>query len=336
MDDALRVLIGPPGSLERCVLSFPLLCALRDSFPRAFLVWSVDRRFMPLVRGHVALDRMLVLPDRWQTSLQKIRWLRHQLRSLEIDLALDPQGTGISRIIVWLSGAERRVSWSRRGAKNRVTHGELPQSALEASPLALLQALGISPPRVRFSIPRQAAAEAKVEALIEATHLSGGFAMIYPPAEGEPWPPQRYGAVARHLGQRHRLSTVISSGGPPSDEVAARIMASSGGHALVAPGTSWPEIVSLMTRAELFLSSDRGWCYLAAAVGTPGICLGPVLGSDLSDLFGAAIRGVGGPDDGHRWRGDAPGKLWDITTESVCTECERILDDAGFRAAPAA
>ena len=87
------------------------------------------------------------------------------------------------------------------------------------------------------------------------------------------WPAERYGELARHLAKVHGLPSVAVWGVPSELPLAERIVATSGGHARLAPATSMTELAALCRRAALFVGSDTGPMHLAAAVGVPTISL---------------------------------------------------------------
>jgi heptosyltransferase I len=57
-----NILIVRLSAVGDAVHGLPVLCALRDSFPRARLTWVVEERAAAVVRGHAALDRLITVP----------------------------------------------------------------------------------------------------------------------------------------------------------------------------------------------------------------------------------------------------------------------------------
>ena len=77
-----RVLITRLSHIGDCVLSLPVLCALRDHYPRAFLAWVVERPSAKILRDHASLDEMIVVKPGWLKSPGTVWNLRRQLRKL--------------------------------------------------------------------------------------------------------------------------------------------------------------------------------------------------------------------------------------------------------------
>jgi len=195
----------------------------------------------------------------------------------------------------------------------------------------LLAPVGIESPAVRFDVPETAANAQTVEAMIARMRLAEGFALLNPGA-GWPsklWPAERYAAVARHLGNRWRLPTLVVWAGPAERAAAERIVGGGGLSAVLAPPTTLTELAALARRARLFIGADSGPLHLAAAVETP--CVG------LYGPWPAARHGPYGPrhvalqrmyfEGPTRARRTAPPIYMEsVTTEMVCQSCDEILN----------
>lgn len=340
---APRFLIVRLSAIGDVIHGMPLACALRERFPAAFLAWVVEERAAALLRGHEALDELITLPRGWLKSAGTVWRLRSRLRAMEFDTAIDAQGLTKAAIVAWLSGAGRRIGfgdpWGRE--LSRWLNTELVDTTAEHAvdrTLQLLLPLGIHSPAVRFEVPEHPMDRAAAEETIRQGELEEGFAIINPGA-GWPsklWPPDRYAAVAGHLGRGWGLPTVVVWAGQTERSLAERIVSGSGGHAQVAPSTTLAELAALARRCRLFIGSDTGPLHLAAAVGTP--CVG------LYGPWPAKRHGPYGP--GHialqemffegptRARRNAPPKLMEaIDVELVCGACDRILKRDGRHAA---
>jgi ADP-heptose:LPS heptosyltransferase len=78
--------------------------------------------------------------------------------------------------------------------------------------------------------------------------------------------------VGARLAGRHALLPVVLWG-PGEQEVASRIVALSGGAAMLAPPTGIGDLLALAREARIVLSGDTGPLHLAAAVGAPIVAL---------------------------------------------------------------
>ena len=57
---APRILIVRLSAIGDVVHGLPVLCALREAIPDAHLAWLVEGRAADLLRGHRALDELIV------------------------------------------------------------------------------------------------------------------------------------------------------------------------------------------------------------------------------------------------------------------------------------
>ena len=274
-----RILIVRLSAIGDVIHGMPLACALRERFPQALITWVVEERAAELLRGHQALDELIVLPRGWLKSPPAIWRLRRRLRAAHFDVALEAQGLTKAAIAARLSGAKRRIGFG--GCWGRELSPWLNTELVDASDLhavrrnlALLEPLGILAPAVRFQVP-QCAADARFAAtMLEQLGLGDRFAIINVGA-GWPsklWPAARWAAVAAHLGRDWTLSSLVVWGNAEEHGRAEEVVEGSEGHARLAAKMTLGQLASLARRASIFLGSDTGPLHLAAAVGTP--CVG--------------------------------------------------------------
>ncbi len=275
-----RILITRLSAVGDCILTMPVACALRRRFPDAFLTWVAEPGAAKLLRGHECLDELIVVKKGWLKSPSLVWKLRGQLRRLRPDITVDPQGLTKSSIVAYLSGAKRRIGFAKPRGRELSTwlNNELRQPTkqhLVDCQLELLQSLGVTAPAVRFRVPREVAAIEAMVTYLKAIDQTSDFVVINTGAGwySRVWPAERYGAVARHLGEKHGLPTIVVWAGPRERAWAHETAELSGGHATLAPPTSLAELAELLRRAKLYIGSDTGPMHLAAAVGTRCVAL---------------------------------------------------------------
>lgn len=331
-----RILICRLSAIGDCVLTMPLLCALRDHFPRAYLTWIVERAAAPLLKEHPCLDQLIVVPKGWLKSPREILSLRHQLRSLKFDVAIDPQSLTKSSLAAWLSGARDRIGFAKpRGRELSLWLNSLrvipTESHLVDAQLQLLDSLGISEPRVRFAVPRDEAAESAMNTALQTLHLGCPYAVINVGAgwDSRLWPPQQYGRVAKHLGHRYRIPSLVVWAGDREREWAQEVVSHSGGHALLAPPTKLTELTALLRRARMFIGSDTGPLHMAAAVGIPCVGLYGTTRPEESGPYGeqhVVLQTRYQSGTARQRRRAANDAMREITSEAVCSACDALLN----------
>lgn len=278
-DSNARILVVRLSAIGDVVHGLPVLNALRDALPRAWLAWLVEQPGADLLRRHRALDELIVVEPGWLKSPRVLVGLRRRLRAMKLDVAIDVQGLSRSAIAARLSGAPCRIGFAgpdgreiSRGLNN--TRVLAAQTHVVDRNLELLHPLGIAPSSVRFDIDDAPDDAAMARQWIDSHQLGERFAVINPGAgwPSKRWPAERFGAVAQHLGHDHALRSLVVWSGDAEQALAQQIVSASAGYAVLAPATTLRQLAAFARRAALFIASDTGPLHLAAAVGTP--CVG--------------------------------------------------------------
>ncbi len=332
-----RILIVRLSAVGDTILTMPVVCALRDHFPQAHLAWAAHAGSAALLRGHQALDQIYVVPKYWHRHWSSFLALRNWVLENKFDVVLDAQGLTKSAGIAWLSGAKRRIGFTRGEFAGRELsvwmNNELVQPTVDHvvdQHLELLKPLGINNPRVHFDVPRLSDDVTAVDRIVKRLDLEQGYALIQPGA-GWPsklWPADRYAKVARWLWNERKLNSMILWSGQGEQELAKGITADSYHASCLAPSTSLPQLAELCRRATIFIGPDTGPLHLAAAVGTPCVGLyGPMAatrcgpyGSQHISLQNACLQG------GARHRRTANNDtMKTISVDEVCSAAAKLL-----------
>jgi heptosyltransferase-1 len=335
-EPSARILIVRLSAIGDVLHGLPVLNALRDALPRAFLAWVVEGRAAEVLQSHKALDELIVVPRRWLKSPREVIHLRRRLRALRFDLTLDLQGLSKSAIAARLSGARRRIGFDGRDGRelSRWLNNErvLPRRThVIDRNLELLARLGIVDPSVRFDLEDSPSAALAAAKILDAQHLADRFAVINPGA-GWPsklWPVDRYAAVARHLGQARALRSLVVWAGPQELAWAEAIVADSAGCAALAPATSLVELAAIVRRATVFIGSDTGPLHLAAAVGTPCVGLFGPMPAKRNGPYGpqhVALQKMHLTGTSRQRRSAGPESMEAIAVEHVLAACDQILN----------
>jgi lipopolysaccharide heptosyltransferase I len=335
-DTTLRILLCRLSAVGDVVHGVPVLGALREHYPTAFLAWVVEPGPGELLRGHRALDELVVAPRGWCKSPGAIWRLRKRLRELRFNLAIDMQGLTKSALAAWLSGAPRRIGFGDEKGRelSRWMNNELVTSTaphIIDCNLQLLTKLGIVNPAVKFDLPESDEDRAAAEAMVAAAGVGGEYGLINVGAgwTSKLWPAERYAAVARHLGEARGLPTLVLWAGAQERGVAEQIVAGAAGHARLAPATSLRELAALARRGRLFVGSDTGPLHIAAAVDTPCVGLFGPMPAERNGPYGAkhvAIQKMRFQGSSRERRHASPSLMEAISVGDVCEACDRILD----------
>jgi heptosyltransferase I len=275
-----RIALIKPSALGDIVHALPVLAALRRRFPDAHIAWIVNHSYQPLLDGHpdlnetIPFDRKALERGLGRTLVYSLRFL-NQLRRRRFDLVIDLQGLFRAGLMTWATGAERRIglSTAREGAVRAYTD-VVPVAdffAIHAVDRYWLvaEALGVKEKDIRFHLPVDPA----------ALHWASERLAAYPRpwlmlGVGARWQTKRwlathFATVARHVQKRFGGTGIFV--GSADEKTAAQQTA------LTIPGptcdltgaTTLPQLVALLSLADMLLANDTGPLHIAVALGRP-------------------------------------------------------------------
>jgi lipopolysaccharide heptosyltransferase I len=262
------------GALGDIVHASPLVAALAARWPDASIDWVVERKHRPVLDLVTGLRRVVEFESRRFGAAPGWGGTTRGLRAARYDAVFDAQGLIKSATLARAAGGVRTIGFATGALREPAARGFYSETIDPAGTthvveknLALLRAVGIDAPAVRFPLRRDPPRAALRQAIDE---VGGGFAVLNP-GGGWPnkrWHPERFGAVAAETAQRHGLPSLVLWG-PGDEALADAVVAASAGAARRAPQTTIADIVALVGQARLVVSGDTGPLHLAAAVGTP-------------------------------------------------------------------
>lgn len=275
MSGPRRILIVRLGAIGDVVHALPLACRLRRGFPEARIDWAVGPVAAPLLEGHPAIDRTIILDKRAPLSFAR-RALAE--RAAPADVAIDLQGLFASGAAAFLMGAPRRLSFDRARTReaSSIFHTERLAPAPRDGPiieqnLAFADALGAPPAPLEFRLGAPAAARAEATALLAGANGSPIAALIVGAGKDANRPAERTLVEVASALARAGLAPVLL-GGARDVEAAARIAGASGARDL-AGRTGLAVTLALLERAAVAVGGDTGPLHAAAACGTPVVAL---------------------------------------------------------------
>ena len=272
---AHRFLIVRLGSLGDVVHGIPAAAALRAHFPDARIDWLVDPRYVELLDRVRGLDaRIAVDTRRIPDTLRTIG----DLRGVRYHGVVDLQGLVKSALLARAARGERTIGFPKAHLREPIAsmlYSQTPDPGSAAhvihKNLALLAPFGVRDPRVEFplDVPVTPAAEQ-----VASRAGAGRYAVINPGAAwpNKRWPPDRFGAVAAGMRERHGLRSIVIWG-PGEEALADAVVSSSSGAAERAPRTTITDVFAIARNAALLISGDTGPLHIGAAVGTPIVAL---------------------------------------------------------------
>jgi heptosyltransferase-1 len=293
-----RLLILRLSAMGDVIHTLPAVHALRQAFPNAHIGWLIEERWAELLcapgsprRGCKSSLRPLVdevhsvSMKAWRKSLlsvstlQRIATIWNDVRDTGYDVAIDLQGAMRSALLARWSGAG--VVYGAAGPRESAASLWYTRKAVASGRHVIEQNLsvaesfvghGVGPPAdVSRDLTRDPQVEESIERRLAEAGI-GDFAILNPGAGwgAKRWPAERYGEVARKLGDRG-LRSVLNYG--PGEEEMARAAEDASGGVARALRCSITELISLTRRARLFVGGDTGPLHLAAALQVPVVAI---------------------------------------------------------------
>lgn len=291
-----RILVIKLRYFGDVLLSTPVLTRLREGFPKAHLTMLVNDGTEGVVRGHPAVDEVLVVERR---SLACDWRLLRELRCRRFDLVIDLTDGDRSAILAMLSGAPVRLGYNsearwRGRLYTRIIEGDRYRMHTVLYHLAATEALGLTghipPPTLAVdpearSTAKRLLREAEVDPHRPLVCLHPGARWWF-----KSWPAERFAALADLIQQETRAQTVFLGSNEERGVVSQIATAMKTLHRNLVGRTRLQEVAAVLECASLVVSNDNGPMHMAAALRVP------VIG-----LFGPTDPAVWGPwGEGHR------------------------------------
>lgn len=336
-----RIMISQLHGIRDTILTLPVVAAIRESYPRAFIAWVVEGAAAAVVRNHCYLDATVIVEDGWHLTPTRLWGLRRRLRALNFDTAIDFQGSFRSALACYLAGAPRRIGGSERFAcklGRRVNNipVSVRQTYITDRALALLKPLAINQPAIRHHLP--ISLEANAWARVWRRGHVGRLAIVHVDASNEStcWPLDRFAAVIEYLTGFHHTNTVLAWRDERERELALELVELSGNHATLAPETDLTHLAAMIKHADVFLGVDSIPLQLAVATGTPTVSLYDPVQAAFTAPHGsqhAVIRMASSSARSRNYGGSRFGAASSIQSEEVCRQLDRLLQPADLLAA---
>jgi heptosyltransferase I len=280
VNEQLRVLIVRLGAMGDILHAMPAVTSLRESHPHWFLGWAVEPRWQVLFRptsGDTPLVDQIhpVKAKEWARSplapatLREIHEMRRELRAQRYDVCVDLQGAVRSALLGRLAGAPRMLGEDepRERPARWLFPERVPTRGLHVIEQALEVCNAIAGEKLALIeplLPRDRQSEMWAENL-----LKNARSVLLNPGAGwgaKRWPAERYGKLAACL---HAAGyQVFVNAGPGEEEIAARVIETSGGLAQ-APDFTLERLIATTRRISLLIAGDTGPLHLACALGKP-------------------------------------------------------------------
>ena len=277
-----RILVVRTDRIGDVLLSTPVIKALRDNYPQAFISMMVSPYAKDIVEGNPYLDEVIIFD---KNGRQKSWWgcfkFSRYLKKKKFDLALVLHPTHRVHLVIFHSGIPQRVGYNSKHGfllTDKIEHtkqrGE--KHELEYN-LDLVRYLGFEPENRKLLIPIKPESDIWAQDLLKKEGISKNDKLlaINPGAScpSKIWPNERFAEVADKLVDIYGFKVLVVAG-PRDTTLAANVIKHMHHPGLNLAGrTSVSQLASLLKRCSLFISNDSGPVHIGSAVGVPVISI---------------------------------------------------------------
>ncbi|OGX18824.1 MAG: lipopolysaccharide heptosyltransferase II, partial [Omnitrophica WOR_2 bacterium RBG_13_44_8b] len=277
-----RILIVRTDKIGDVLLSTPVIKALRENYPNAYIAMMVCPYTKDIVEDNPYLDEVIIYDKdgkhkKWRRSLKFAR----NLAKIRFDLALILHPTNRVHLVTFLAGIPRRIGYDRKLGfllTHRIKHTkQLGEKHESQYCLDLLKYIGIESQDSNLLMPIKQPSQDWVDELFKQQGIkdSDRLLAIHPGAScpSRIWPNQRFAGVADRLIKKYGFKVFLIAG-PKEIALVENLMKNMRNTAVNLAGkTSLSQAASLLKRCQLFISNDSGPVHMAVALGVPVISI---------------------------------------------------------------
>jgi heptosyltransferase-2 len=264
-----RLIIRMPNWLGDCVMSAPVICAIKKSRPGVSVNLMIKNGIAGVARLIPGVDDVITLDGNSGAAISSVRQARY-------DAALILPNSFRSAWEMWRAGVPVRVGYASGFRSPLLTHRvKRPQPhsmSMTDYYLRVAQALypEITVGGAGVAVPSSAVQNSFTLLPKTDRPLVGlGFGASY--GSAKMWPKERYAELTGRLAE---TADVVLLGAESDRETEREIMARAGGKAVSLVGkTDLTTLAAVMSRLSLYISNDTGPMHISAGLGVPTIAI---------------------------------------------------------------
>ncbi len=291
----MNILIVKLSAIGDVIHTLPVLNAIRKHYPDAHITWLMEEAAHDVIKGHKALDRIIVSKrKRWLKGLAGRSCVKNfrevcsfikELRDTRYDLILDFQALLKSGVLIGLARGGRKIGFDK-GMEHQehsyiflnecIKPVDMELHALIRG-MMLLESIGIQSREVVFNLPvsdrdRDAADDLLMQHGIKTPAL---LVAINPMAKWETklWDNLKFSNLADRLIKQANADVIFTGSQEDSEAIEDIISNIKAKAANLSGRTDLKTLAALYEKASIVVSTDTGPMHLAAAIGTPVVAL---------------------------------------------------------------
>jgi len=329
-----RVGVVMVSTVGNAVHVLPVLASLKRHRPESRVTWILQRASAELVRGHPAVDEV-VLFDR-RRGARGLLELRRELAGRPFDVVLNLQAYLKAGLVAAAARAPVRLGYDRARARDLTwlfsTHRipPRPRGHVQDEYLEFVEALGV--PVVReWGLEPTGEERSRYAHLLPASERPTVAVVVGTSKPEKEWPADRYAAlVDRVQGELGARAVLVGGRSEREEAAAAEIRRLAARPPLDLREWDLRRLVYLLHRADVLVSPDTGPLHVGVALGTPTVSLmgytNPRRYGPYRRFHDLLVDAFGDPgEDYTASAGSRPGRMERITVGEVAERVELAL-----------
>ena len=274
-----RICIVMMSAVGDAVHVLPVVNALKRARPSCHITWVLQPAPATLVRGHPAVDEIVIF-DRAEGTRAFLD-VRARLAPLRFDVVLDLQVYFKAGIVTSFTRAPVKLGFDRRRARDfnwLFTTHRIPAHPtgqhVQDQYFEFLTALGVPAEPVEWNIgPWPDEREWQRDFFASMSRPAAAIVVATSKPQKD-WPPERWAEVVDALWEDYALEPVLVGGRSPRELHAEEVILSRARHRpRSALGSGLRRLVGILDGSALVLAPDTGPLHIAVALNRPVVSL---------------------------------------------------------------
>ncbi len=278
----MRILITRTDRIGDVMLSTPVIKAVRDRYPDAYIAFCVGPQAFEIVDKNPYLNDVIVYDKKGKhKSIFGITRFIFGIKRIKFDMAIILHPTNRMNLTCFLAGIPKRIGYDRKLGfllTDKIPHTKQEGKKHEVEyTLDVIRHIGIEPSDKRLYMSLHKDTERKIKEIFQTHDINkmDKIVAINPGAScpSKKWPIEYFSEVIDRLNKEYGAKVIIL-GGPDSKEAARLLLGSIKTKAIDLTGkTSVSLLAGILSKSHLFISNDSGPVHIAVSVGTPVIAI---------------------------------------------------------------
>jgi len=271
-----RLLLTRMKFIGDVILTTPVIHALRDTFPRAYIAYLGEKKAVSLLEHNPYLDEIIPYDFSRPSIIEQPR-MALELRRRKFDVVVDLFSNPRSALLTFLSGAPMRIGKDVRGRGRFYTHRIQDIGSLKCAieyHYSYVAPLGVNPShwRTEIFLTDDEKREARLYLKHSGVDLSKPVIAMHPGAtwHNKMWFRENFVKLADLL--RAKLGAeVLINPGPDDRELVDAIVRRCTAPVHTLPVLPLRQLAAVLSLCNVFVSNDCGPMHIGIAVGTKTI-----------------------------------------------------------------